>query len=290
MSEQEAAAAPAVPISPMPVHQALRCSGPQQTRHACGYAAPTPRRPSFGGCSAAKPAFSHRRRCHAAPERFNASAPPRLLFFDVMDTVVSDPFYSTMPAHFGLSFPELMAAKHPTAWVDFELGLLDEAAFLASFFKDGRRVDGAALRAAMRGAYAFLPGMEGLLSRLATAGNEMHCFSNYPVWFQLVEERCQLSRYMSWTAVSCLPDIAARKPDARAFEAAARAAGGGEAASFLLVVRHIHHTSAACPLTPPQDDRAVNVEAARKAGWQGVLFEGAAALELELRRLGVPGA
>jgi hypothetical protein len=36
-----------------------------------------------------------------------------------------------------------------------------------------------------------------------------------------------------------------------------------------------------------QDDRLVNVEAARAAGWAAIHFTGAQALEVELARLGV---
>lgn len=40
-----------------------------------------------------------------------------VLLLDVMDTVVYDPFFHDMPRFFGLSFKELLAAKHPTAWI-----------------------------------------------------------------------------------------------------------------------------------------------------------------------------
>ena len=136
-----------------------------------------------------------------------------------------------------MSFQELLAAKHPTAWLDFERGALDEAAFFATFFADGRPVDGAGLRAAMRAAYVFVPGMEALLTRLHAAGYELHAFSNYPDWWRLVEERLALSRFLSWTAVSCLPAMrGARKPEPDAFAAAAQAAGG-EPAHLVLIVR-----------------------------------------------------
>jgi FMN phosphatase YigB (HAD superfamily) len=196
-----------------------------------------------------------------------------------------------------MSFQELLAAKHPTAWLDFERGALDESAFFASFFADGRAVDGPGLRAAMRAAYAFVPGMEALLSRLHAAGYELHAFSNYPDWWRLVEERLALSRFLSWSAVSCLPAMrGARKPEPEAFLAAA-AAAGGEAAHLVLIVRARALTGAAgrgatltrrraCP--GAQDDREVNVNAARAAGWAAVHFTGSAdKLEAELALLGV---
>ena len=153
-----------------------------------------------------------------------------------------------------MSFKELLAAKHPTAWLDFERGVLDEAAFFATFFADGRAVDGPGLRSAMRGAYAFVPGMEALLARLHAAGYELHAFSNYPDWWRLVEERLVLSRFLDWTAVSCLPAMrGARKPEPEAFAAAAQAAGG-EAAHLVLIVRAPRvHAALRCGLTSVAD-------------------------------------
>jgi len=136
-----------------------------------------------------------------------------------------------------MSFKELLAAKHPTAWLDFERGLMDEPAFFAAFFADGRPVDGPGLRAAMREAYAFVPGMEALLTRLHAAGYELHAFSNYPDWWRLVEERLALSRFLTWSAVSCMPALrGARKPEPEAFAAAAQAVGSA-CADLVLIVR-----------------------------------------------------
>lgn len=70
----------------------------------------------------------------------------RVLVFDVMDTIVFDPFYTQMASFFGLTFKELLAAKHPTAWVEFEKGLIDEREFYSKFFADGRNCDGSGLR------------------------------------------------------------------------------------------------------------------------------------------------
>jgi hypothetical protein len=45
--------------------------------------------------------------------------------------------------------------------------------------------------------------MEQLLGRLKAAGYEMHALSNYPVWHQMIEEKLRLSRFLSWTYLSC---------------------------------------------------------------------------------------
>lgn len=58
--------------------------------------------------------------------------------------------------------------------------------------------------------YRYLDGMEGLLQRLATGGAEVHAFSNYPAWWQLIEGKLELSRYLRWTFVSCQGPMKAR--------------------------------------------------------------------------------
>ena len=75
----------------------------------------------------------------AAPATALRGGQPVLLL-DVMDTLIWDPVW-VMADFFEAPFEELMAVKHPTAWVDFELGKIDEPTFLDSFFIDGRSYD-----------------------------------------------------------------------------------------------------------------------------------------------------
>ncbi|XP_048227382.1 flavin mononucleotide hydrolase 1, chloroplatic isoform X2 [Ricinus communis] len=49
-----------------------------------------------------------------------------ILLFDIMDTIVRDPFYHDIPNFFGMSFEELIECKDPTAWIEFEKGFIDE--------------------------------------------------------------------------------------------------------------------------------------------------------------------
>eukprot|EP00268_Persea_americana_P025644 TRINITY_DN24982_c0_g1_i1.p2 TRINITY_DN24982_c0_g1~~TRINITY_DN24982_c0_g1_i1.p2 ORF type:complete len:155 (+),score=41.67 TRINITY_DN24982_c0_g1_i1:34-465(+) len=64
-----------------------------------------------------------------------------ILLFDVMDTLVRDPFYQDVPAFFGMPMKELLETKHPTAWIEFEKGLINEMELAKKFFKDGRPFD-----------------------------------------------------------------------------------------------------------------------------------------------------
>ncbi|GFR43076.1 hypothetical protein Agub_g4083 [Astrephomene gubernaculifera] len=193
-----------------------------------------------------------------------------VILLDIMDTVVYDPFFHDMPAFFGMSFKELLASKHPTAWVEFERGLLTEDELFLKFFSDGRFVDGSGLKAMMASSYRYLDGMPQLLGRLKAAGFEMHAVSNYPTWYRLIEEKLRPSEYLSWTFVSCEgPMKGYRKPAREAYEACVKTLQ--RSPEELIFV----------------DDRKVNVEGACAVGLEGILFESASQLEAELRCRGL---
>ncbi len=177
-----------------------------------------------------------------------------IVLWDVMGTLVHDPFHSEMPEFFGMSFDAMFAAKHPTAWVEFELGRRTEREFLHDFFADRRDFDHRGFIDAVRTAYRWLPGMEELLADLRGAGFAMHAFSNYPVWYELIEERLALSRFLDWTFVSCRTGL--RKPDPAAY-ARVLSELGVPAEQVMLV-----------------DDRERNCHAAREGNIAAVRFEG----------------
>jgi epoxide hydrolase-like predicted phosphatase len=189
-----------------------------------------------------------------------------IVLCDVMDTLVHEPFHREMPAFFGLTLDELVEAKHPTAWVEFERGELSEEEFLARFFRDGRSFDREAFVRAVRAAYRWLPGMEELLAALRARGHAIHAFSNYPCWYRMIEERLGLSRYLEWSFVSC--DTGVRKPDPRAYQGAV-ARLGVEPGECILI-----------------DDREVNCAAARALGMEALRFSSARELSKELAKRG----
>jgi hypothetical protein len=112
----------------------------------------------------------------AVPAAGTSPVSPPILLLDVMDTIVYDPFYHDMPKFFGLTLKELLAAKHPTAWIQvcrgtippvaparqslsgirrpdecvlapqFERNEIDEDELFRIFFADGRSFDGSALK------------------------------------------------------------------------------------------------------------------------------------------------
>lgn len=186
-----------------------------------------------------------------------------IVLWDVMGTLVHDPFFVEMPQFFGMTFEDLLEAKHPHAWVEFELGKCTETEFLHRFFDDRRDFDREGFIRAVRASYRWLPGAEALLAELREAGCSMHAFSNYPIWYRMIEERLGLSRFLDWTFVSC--ETGLRKPDSRCYAA---------------VLRELDVTADQCVFV---DDHVRNCEAARKIGIRSVVFEGMDALRTSLR-------
>jgi FMN phosphatase YigB (HAD superfamily) len=188
----------------------------------------------------------------------------RVVLFDVMDTLVHDPFRHVMPAFFGMTLAEMMREKHPHAWVEFELAERDEASFLRDFFADGRAFDGEGFREAVFGGYRIIEGIEPILAELRARDVPMHAASNYPAWYRAVEARTKLSRYVAWSFVSC--DLALRKPDPAYFQA---------------VLGRLGVDASDCVFV---DDQPRNCDAAAELGFDVIRFEGADALREGLAR------
>jgi HAD superfamily hydrolase (TIGR01509 family) len=190
-----------------------------------------------------------------------------IILFDVMETLVTEPFRAEIPGLFAVTAEQLVSSLDLDAWDEFEEGRISEAEYLARFFSDRRPVDGDALRACARSAYRWIDGMEDLLRDLKRAGYPMHAFSNYPVWYRMIEDSLQLSRYLDWSFVSCLTGL--RKPAPEAYLSAAAA---------------LHVQPGDCLFI---DDRPVNIDAARVVGMQAILRLDTAGLRRELvkRRL-----
>jgi FMN hydrolase / 5-amino-6-(5-phospho-D-ribitylamino)uracil phosphatase len=185
-----------------------------------------------------------------------------------MDTLVRDPFFTHMAPFFGLEFEQLLAQKHPTTWLEFELGKIGEDQLSTRFFRDGRRIDGAALKERMRTAYEWIEGMEPLLRDLQARDVAMHLLSNYPEWYRLCDERLGVFRYVEPSFVSCKTGV--RKPAPEA---------------YLHACRTLDLAPAQCLFI---DDREPNCAAARALEMDSVRFDGDVVrlrAELERRRL-----
>ncbi|XP_038889795.1 flavin mononucleotide hydrolase 1, chloroplatic [Benincasa hispida] len=190
-----------------------------------------------------------------------------VLLFDIMDTLVRDPFYDDVPAFFRMPMEELLELKHPTVWIEFEKGLIDEAELEKRFFKDERPIDFEGLKNCMISGYSYLEGIEELLIALKEKNYEIHAFTNYPIWYEMIEEKLKISKYLSWTFCSC--KNGKRKPDPE---------------FYLEALRHLKVEPASCIFV---DDRKKNVEAAKEVGIIGLHFRSADLLFQDLCLLGL---
>eukprot|EP00898_Chlorokybus_atmophyticus_P000703 jgi/Chlat1/1633/Chrsp127S01880 len=254
-------AAAAVPISGGAASVALSVS---VWRPLC-----LPRRPSASvpcRCLASRKGQAYAWRSASAMTTGARSGSKQILLLDVMSTLVRDPFYEDMPRFLRLSFKELLAAKHPTAWIEFEKGHIDEARMFAMFFKDGREFDSQGLKDCMRAGYRWLDGCESILQQLKRQDCNMHAFSNYPVWYMMIEEKLQLSQYLPWSFVSC--HIGYRKPERNVFQ-------------YIINKLGVHPED--CCLV---DDSVRNTDAARDFGMRAIQFQDANQLALDLQKEG----
>ena len=194
---------------------------------------------------------------------------PSIVLFDVMGTLVHDPFYEEVPRLFGMSLEELIAIKHPSAWIEFERGEIDEDALAAKFFADGRSFDLAGLKQTMKHAYRPLQGIEALLDELEREAVSMHAFSNYSPWYRLIEDTVGLSRWLEWSFVSC--ETGLRKP---------------ADAAYSLVVQQLARPAGDMLFV---DDREENCEGARRAGMHAIHFTDASELRERLVMVGLLG-
>jgi len=190
-----------------------------------------------------------------------------VVLFDVMGTLVHDPFFVEVPRFFGTDLRTLVARKHPSAWESFELGHIDEEGLAQQFFADGRRLDVDGLKRAMTDAYVLLPGIDAVLDALLRRDVAMHALSNYPPWYRLIEAKLELSRWVPWTFVSC--ETGARKPDRAAYE---------------VVLSRLGVAPDACLFV---DDREANCAGARVVGMDAVRFVDAASLTADLAARGL---
>eukprot|EP00026_Physarum_polycephalum_P018317 Phypoly_transcript_19859.p1 GENE.Phypoly_transcript_19859~~Phypoly_transcript_19859.p1 ORF type:complete len:205 (+),score=19.55 Phypoly_transcript_19859:51-665(+) len=184
-----------------------------------------------------------------------------VFLFDVMDTLIVDPFWKEVPKFFGLCMDELMKQKHPTTWVEFELGKISEQELFERFLHT-RKIpldEGNEFKRMLHDSYQFVTGMDTLLQELNMKGYEVHALSNYSEWYQIIEKRHRLSQYgFKWSFVSCNSGI--RKPNPQ---------------SYLNACAELNKQPSECVFI---DDNISNVEAAQKLGLNSVHFTGAETL------------
>jgi HAD superfamily hydrolase (TIGR01509 family) len=189
----------------------------------------------------------------------------RVAAFDLMDTVVRDPYRDALRAATGLQLDELFARRPPRLYPAFERDELTEDEYWAGFVEHGIEVDPAAFHQTRLAGTTWLAGMAELLDDLegrvvrATA-------SNYPRWVDDLGRTLLAGRFERVVA-SC--HLGARKPDVRFFHALLEAL---ECAPHEVVF---------------VDDREENVDAARAVGLPAHRFRDAASTRAFLAGQGV---
>jgi len=199
----------------------------------------------------------------------SSPTPPKLVLWDVMDTLIADPFFRGM--HKSVfdceSLAQLFAEKDESAFINFELGAIDEAECMRTYFADRRPVDVERVRTHLRTNYAWMDGMRDLCAELRSAGTPMALFSNYPSpWAKLLDETCDVSTVVGpWAFVS--GDAGVRKPHPDAYRKALAAVGREDTPESVLFI----------------DDSPTNCAAAREMGIASLRFEGVVPLRAALR-------
>jgi HAD superfamily hydrolase (TIGR01509 family) len=196
----------------------------------------------------------------------------RTVAFDVMDTVLVDPFREALTAATGLTPAQLFARRDPELYPAFERGEIDEATYWARHAERGLDVDPSRFHAVRRARTDWIDGMRELLDDLDGLVERVTA-SNYPVW---IEELTGTHLAERFETVLASHHLGVRKPDPAFFERLLDRLG--RCVDEVLFV----------------DDRERNVEAARQVGLRAHRFTDATALRRWLAAQGltiaVPGA
>ena len=91
--------------------------------------------------AALRPAPLSRRRTRLKAAAETDSTPRRIILFDVMDTLVIDPFFTGVHTVLGCeSMQDLFKAKRPETYEAFEKGEIEEEELWSKYFADDRDV------------------------------------------------------------------------------------------------------------------------------------------------------
>ena len=207
--------------------------------------------------AALRPAPLSRRRTRLKATETD-STPRRIILFDVMDTLVIDPFFTGVHSVLGCeSMQDLFKAKRPETYESFEKGLITEDELWAKYFADDRAVDVAAVRKHFVDGYDYIKGMRSLLGEIKRIeGVECFAFSNYGSLYKEIEKKLGLSKFLDWHFVSC--EMGLRKPSPEAFAHVLGDLGCDLQRDVVCFV----------------DDSKTNVAAGNAAGMRSILFEG----------------
>lgn len=187
--------------------------------------------------------------------------------FDLMDTLVRDPFREALTAATGVPLRDLFARRDADVYPAFERGEIDEATYWGSYPAAGIDVDPDCFHHVRRSGTTWLPGMRELLVEVRRVGVGVVVASNYPHW--LTEHADGMLAGLADAVVGSY-QLGARKPDPRFYERLlARLDADPAAVAFV-------------------DDRVANLEGAAAIGLPTVEAGTCEAVRAGLRAHGVP--
>ena len=177
-----------------------------------------------------------------------------VVLWDLMGTLIHDPFFTEFLDLLDEPLGAWMKSRDRQAWIDFELGLIDENIFFERLFPE-KPAKGLEMKSVFLNHYRLLPGAIKVLQRLEEEGISSHVLSNYPIWYTEMFQRLNLYLYFDQVFVSC--DLGLRKPDPKIYEHVVHQLGCQ--ASELIFI----------------DDRLKNCEAAEALGIRTIHFSAA---------------
>jgi HAD superfamily hydrolase (TIGR01509 family) len=190
----------------------------------------------------------------------------KVVAFDIMDTLLHDPYREAHEAATGLSFERFESVRPEGAYHALERSEIDESRYWEALRGAGISVDVGRFHAIRRIGYDWLPGMRELLRETA-ARYRVILASNYPAgWIADVHRRFFQGNQVE-VCGSC--DLGVRKPSREFFDGMVDRFGL-EPTTIVLV-----------------DDSALNIDGAVAAGWQGVRYRDALETREALRALGI---
>ncbi len=190
----------------------------------------------------------------------------RTVAFDVMDTVVHDPFREALRAATGMEPSRYFRQRDPDLYRSLERGEITEDVYWQRIRHDGIDIDPAEFHRVRLEGTRWIDGMPELLATLEGVVERVTA-SNYPIWIEDLASRL-LDPYFEHVFASC--HLGVRKPDVGFYEALLKRIG--RRPDEVLFV----------------DDREGNVEAARRCGVRSHRFADVATLRAWLLHEGVP--
>jgi HAD superfamily hydrolase (TIGR01509 family) len=196
----------------------------------------------------------------------SAETPHEVVVFDVMDTLLHDPYREAHEAATGLTFEAFESVRPEGAYHALERSEIDESAYWDALRNAGISVDVGRFHEIRRSGYEWLSGMRELLREIA-ARNQVILASNYPAgWIGEVRSRffhgIQTEVCGSW-------ELGVRKPSLEFFDR---------------IVDRFGLEPTTCVLV---DDSELNLDGAVAAGWQGVRHRDAPGTREALGALGI---